>query len=243
MVLDYAKTRSDATVQREGGSDELEAHKRRRMAEKGVLNGLPDRYGTYKPMLTTSVLQSGNKPKKRSKHRRNSSVPPPPLNPHAQPRQPRELVSSRPLVPRLQSFRTSTYHPTRFCSCGSCPTRRARRACLLSLVISKDSRKSEWCPAERGLLSSSTRPRLEQSARRRLRLACPWASRASRFASLTSVNSRWHVASYKISLSRSFWRLEGLVLNVCIRNTESVNPTLLLSQCIKVVYHMEFNTS
>lgn len=40
MVLDYAKTRSDATVQREGGSDELEAHKRRRMAEKGVLNGL-----------------------------------------------------------------------------------------------------------------------------------------------------------------------------------------------------------
>jgi hypothetical protein len=37
--------------------------------------------------------------------------------------------------------------------------------------------------------------------------------------------------------------LEGLVLNVCIRNTESINPTLLLSQCIKVVYHMEFNTS
>jgi RNA recognition motif-containing protein len=38
MVLDYAKTRSDATVQREGGSDELEAHKRRRLAEKGTLN-------------------------------------------------------------------------------------------------------------------------------------------------------------------------------------------------------------
>jgi hypothetical protein len=38
--------------------------------------------------------------------------------------------------------------------------------------------------------------------------------------------------------------LEGLVLNMCIRNTESINPTLLLlSQCIKVVYHMEFNTS
>ncbi|KGO77662.1 U1 small nuclear ribonucleoprotein A/U2 small nuclear ribonucleoprotein B'' [Penicillium italicum] len=34
MVLDYAKTPSDATVQREGGSDELEAHKRRRLAEK-----------------------------------------------------------------------------------------------------------------------------------------------------------------------------------------------------------------
>lgn len=38
MVLDYAKTPSDATVQREGGSDELEAHKRRRLAEKGTLN-------------------------------------------------------------------------------------------------------------------------------------------------------------------------------------------------------------
>ncbi|KAJ5101754.1 U1 small nuclear ribonucleoprotein [Penicillium alfredii] len=34
MVLDYAKTRSDATVMREGGGDELEAHKRRRLAEK-----------------------------------------------------------------------------------------------------------------------------------------------------------------------------------------------------------------
>ena len=36
MVLDYAKSRSDATVMREGGSDELEAHKRKRLAEKGM---------------------------------------------------------------------------------------------------------------------------------------------------------------------------------------------------------------
>lgn len=36
MNLDYAKTRSDATVLREGGSEELEAHKRRRLAEKGL---------------------------------------------------------------------------------------------------------------------------------------------------------------------------------------------------------------
>lgn len=36
MVLDYAKTRSDATVMKEGGSEELEAHKRRRLAEKGI---------------------------------------------------------------------------------------------------------------------------------------------------------------------------------------------------------------
>jgi RNA recognition motif-containing protein len=36
MVLDYAKTKSDATVLREGGTEELEVHKRRRLAEKGA---------------------------------------------------------------------------------------------------------------------------------------------------------------------------------------------------------------
>ncbi|KAL8765400.1 MAG: hypothetical protein Q9209_007506 [Squamulea sp. 1 TL-2023] len=34
MLLDYAKTRSDKTVQMEGGEEELELHKRRRLAEK-----------------------------------------------------------------------------------------------------------------------------------------------------------------------------------------------------------------
>ncbi|EED23258.1 U1 small nuclear ribonucleoprotein, putative [Talaromyces stipitatus ATCC 10500] len=34
MHLDFAKTRSDATVLREAGSEELEAHKRKRLAEK-----------------------------------------------------------------------------------------------------------------------------------------------------------------------------------------------------------------
>ena len=36
MVLDYAKTKSDATVLREGNPDEFETHKRRRLAEKGT---------------------------------------------------------------------------------------------------------------------------------------------------------------------------------------------------------------
>ncbi|KAL8982240.1 MAG: hypothetical protein Q9205_003185 [Flavoplaca limonia] len=34
MLLDYAKTRSDATVQKDGGEEEFELHKRRRLAEK-----------------------------------------------------------------------------------------------------------------------------------------------------------------------------------------------------------------
>jgi len=37
MVLDYARTKSDATVEKEGSPDELESHKRRRLAEKGML--------------------------------------------------------------------------------------------------------------------------------------------------------------------------------------------------------------
>ena len=36
MLLDYAKTKSDATVERDGNPDELELHKRRRLAEKGT---------------------------------------------------------------------------------------------------------------------------------------------------------------------------------------------------------------
>ena len=36
MILDYAKTKSDATVEREGTAEELESHKRRRLAEKGM---------------------------------------------------------------------------------------------------------------------------------------------------------------------------------------------------------------
>jgi RNA recognition motif-containing protein len=35
MVVDFAKTRSDATVLKDNGPDELEVHKRRRLAEKG----------------------------------------------------------------------------------------------------------------------------------------------------------------------------------------------------------------
>jgi RNA recognition motif-containing protein len=38
MVLDYAKTRSDAIVLKEGGEEELEVHKRRRLAEKGSIS-------------------------------------------------------------------------------------------------------------------------------------------------------------------------------------------------------------
>ena len=40
MILDYAKTRSDATVRRGGTEEEFEQHKRRRLAEKGRVQQL-----------------------------------------------------------------------------------------------------------------------------------------------------------------------------------------------------------
>lgn len=53
MILDYAKTRSDATVEREGNAEELEAHKRRRLAEKGadLEEAPPKKRGLTHPLL------------------------------------------------------------------------------------------------------------------------------------------------------------------------------------------------
>lgn len=45
MLLDYAKTKSDATVQREGSEEDYESHKRRRLAEKGGLVSLSVSFG------------------------------------------------------------------------------------------------------------------------------------------------------------------------------------------------------
>lgn len=39
MVLDFARSKSDATVRREGSEEQFEVHKRRRLAEKGVSSG------------------------------------------------------------------------------------------------------------------------------------------------------------------------------------------------------------
>ena len=37
MKLDYAKTRSDASVIKDGNEEEFEMHRRRRLAEKGFI--------------------------------------------------------------------------------------------------------------------------------------------------------------------------------------------------------------
>lgn len=198
MVLDYAKTKSDATVLREGGNDELEAHKRRRLAEKGT-----SQISSFSEILIHDVslqpdfadyillvLQSGNKLTRPSKPRRSSSAPPLLRRGLAQPRRQRVPASSPPPVPQLQSCRMSTYPPTKFCSCGISPTMPARRVCPRSLAGSRASRKSDWCPAARVLRSSSTKPRPVPSVPRRLLRVWPWATRTSPFALHTRDNRR-----------------------------------------------------
>lgn len=44
MVLQYAKTKSDATVKQFGSAEDFELHKRRRMAEKGAYMTLVPAY-------------------------------------------------------------------------------------------------------------------------------------------------------------------------------------------------------
>lgn len=75
MALDYAKTKSDVTVLRERGDSELEAHKRRRLAEKGMCRfHLVYRIRTVDYTNSLTTQQNGNKHKKLLKPKRSSSV-------------------------------------------------------------------------------------------------------------------------------------------------------------------------
>ncbi|KAK5141525.1 hypothetical protein LTR04_002567, partial [Oleoguttula sp. CCFEE 6159] len=56
MQLDYAKTRSDAIVKRQGGEEEFEAHKRRRLAEKGMTPSHSDPKLSVLSTVTAIVL-------------------------------------------------------------------------------------------------------------------------------------------------------------------------------------------
>jgi len=82
MVLDYAKTRSDATVLREGGSEELEAHKRKRLAEKGGLQRTHSPlsrslrlYRTDQPICSTERKQAYDALEAQKKLKRPAAAP------------------------------------------------------------------------------------------------------------------------------------------------------------------------
>ncbi len=72
MVLDFAKTKSDATVQRQGSQDAFESHKRKRLAEKGTS---PLHQGCYYfcSCMTDAepFSQNANRPVRLQRYRRN----------------------------------------------------------------------------------------------------------------------------------------------------------------------------
>ncbi|CAL8577138.1 hypothetical protein XPA_002983 [Xanthoria parietina] len=67
MLLDYAKTRSDATVQKEGDEEELELHKRRRLAEKErkqAHQAAEEQKRLKRPAVSTAVDATAARPAK-----------------------------------------------------------------------------------------------------------------------------------------------------------------------------------
>lgn len=68
MVLDYARTRSDATVGKEGSAEDLESHKRRRLAEKGMYESF---HRSIPRQSTDIYCQNGNKQRKPQRSKRN----------------------------------------------------------------------------------------------------------------------------------------------------------------------------
>lgn len=188
MVLDYAKTRSDAAVLHQDGPEELEAHKRRRLAEKGSSDSVafetdtPHRDDTD---ISSSILQNEDKRKRPSRHRRNSNDQLELSRPTvADLRKPLvALVSNPPVLLRRPSFQTSISLRTRSSSFEICPTISMRRRSRPSSAVSKVSEKCGWSLDGKGLRSSSTRTSLAPSVPRRQRRECLWGMPGSRSGS------------------------------------------------------------
>jgi RNA recognition motif-containing protein len=71
MVVEFARTRSDALVKMTGDEGEFERHKRSRLAEKGMSRSLIWCFVVNKESLTVSIfLQSGNKHSRHTRSRR-----------------------------------------------------------------------------------------------------------------------------------------------------------------------------
>ncbi|KAI4235680.1 MAG: hypothetical protein LQ349_002988 [Xanthoria aureola] len=67
MLLDYAKTRSDATVQKEGDEEEFELHKRKRLAEKErkqAHQAAEEQKRLKRPAVSTAVDATAPRPAK-----------------------------------------------------------------------------------------------------------------------------------------------------------------------------------
>jgi hypothetical protein len=174
MSLDFARTRSDATVQREGTSEDFEQHKRHRKAEKGEFVN-----GRGRVLNTDEPEQSASKPSKQPKQPRTLNdqhqVPPnQKLLLNAPPRQHVEQDLREHQALAQESYRTNTYRLTRFCSSDKCPRTTESMPSQPSSRALLASRRSVLCLDARALLSSSMKPRTGLSAPKRPQQACRW---------------------------------------------------------------------
>lgn len=67
MKLDYARTRSDATVKREGNEEDFEAHKRRRLAEKERKQALEAQEAQKKMKRPAGAPAESNRPTQKAR--------------------------------------------------------------------------------------------------------------------------------------------------------------------------------
>lgn len=179
MILDYAKTRSDATVEREGNAEELEAHKRRRLAEKGMdLRGPPPKEPRTDPY---SYDQRESRPMKHKKRRGSLSglLLHRSRNPVPQDRRRLRVVrdSSLPTPEQALLCRKNTFPQTRFSSYRTYQTTTTWMVSLLFSAVSRASERYDWCPVGRESLSWSTTRKPEPSVRRRTRRGWLWEKR------------------------------------------------------------------
>lgn len=188
MVLDYAKTRSDAAVLHQDGPEELEAHKRRRLAEKGSFNPVAfeaDRSYESGTDASSLILQREDKHKKPSRHRRNSNdqLELSRLTAADQRKLRAGLASNPPVRPRRLSSQTSISLRTRSFSSEICPTTSMRRRSRPSSAVSKGSEKCAWFLDGRELRSWSTRTNPVPSVPKKQRRECQWEMPGSRSGS------------------------------------------------------------
>ena len=81
MTLDYAKTKSDATVLQNGSTEDFEAHRRRRLAEKGESSRLQPASSEQQFLLTRIERRQANEAVETQKRaKRAADVAPEPAN-------------------------------------------------------------------------------------------------------------------------------------------------------------------
>lgn len=239
--IQFAKTRSDATVQKDDGDEELEKWKQVRLAEKGELHTALLR----RAQITDSARMKSAK--------RPSKQPPPPQNPpNVPPTLPISQSALRSPVPSLAS-QTSTYRRTRPSSSETSRKSTARTSSPHFARDSLASRKCVWCLAERdwhlpntrtslvgkrlrkGCMGKSSERRLSRSRTRGSNAASWSGERRCRAVSTILINCK----VYTILTTRKVFNLHAVPsLRLARESVAIVSPPVQSDGCLalKLVY-------